>query len=160
MKKLIATDDSWTGFILRVGLAVVMLPHGAQKVLGWFGGAGIEKTLVLFATQMHIPAFLAVLVMAAEFLGSIGLLVGCLARVAAFGITCVMIGAVAMVHWPNGLFMNWTGKQAGEGFEFHILAITIAVAIMIVGAGRWSIDSVLQSLYDKRGQDGGTVRPA
>lgn len=152
MEKLIATDDSWSSLVLRLGLAVVMFPHGAQKLLGWFGGGGFEKTVAAFTTNMHIPMVLALLVIAAEFLGSLGLLVGCLARVAAFGIACVMLGAIAMVHWPNGFFMNWTGNQSGEGFEFHILAIAIAVAIMIRGAGRWSIDRALQSRFVRRGE--------
>ena len=149
MDKLIATDESWTGLILRVGLAVVIFPHGAQKLLGWFGGNGFDATMAAFTTQMHIPKLLAVLVIMAEFFGSLGLFIGAFARVGAFGITCVMLGAIAMVHWPNGLFMNWTGKQAGEGFEFHLLAITIGVAIMIRGAGRWSVDRALQSTQSK-----------
>lgn len=143
MNKLFATNDSYAGLILRVGLGAVMFPHGAQKLLGWFGGPGFSTTLSMFTAQMHIPAALAVLVIAAESLGAVGLIVGLCARVAAFGIFCDMAGAVALVHWPNGFFMNWMGKQAGEGFEYHLLAIAISLAIMIGGAGRWSIDRAI-----------------
>lgn len=140
MNKLFATDDSWACFIVRVVLGAVMLPHGTQKLLGWFGGPGFSKTLAVFTTQMHIPAALAVLVIAAESFGALGLIVGLFARVAAFGLLCNMAGAVALVHWRNGFFMNWMGKQAGEGFEYHLLAIAMSLAILIQGAGRWSID--------------------
>lgn len=142
-KKLIKTDEDWASLVLRVMLAIVFFPHGAQKVLGWFGGFGFEGTLNAFTTQMGIPAALAVLVFMAEFLGSIGLLFGAITRFAAFGITCVMTGAILMVHLPNGFFMNWSGTQQGEGFEFHLLAIAIALALMIKGGGKWSIDRVL-----------------
>jgi len=145
MDKLLATDNSWTGLILRVGLGVIMFPHGAQKLLGWFGGPGLDATITGFTAQMHIPWLFAVLVIAAEFFGSLGLIFGALSRIAAFGITCVMLGAIAMVHWQHGLFMNWAGTKGGEGFEFHLLAITIGIAIMLKGSGRWSIDRALQS---------------
>lgn len=140
MNKLFSTDESWIGFILRVTLGVVMFPHGAQKLLGWFGGPGFSQAMAGFTTHMQIPAALAVLVIIAESFGAVGLIVGLFTRIAAFGILCDMIGAVAMVHWRNGFFMNWAGKQAGEGFEYHLLVIAISLAILIEGAGRWSID--------------------
>ncbi len=140
MKPLVRTDASWAPAILRIGLGAAMFPHGAQKLFGWFGGGGFLPTLQLFTTQMHIPALLAVLVILAESLGSVGLILGLLTRVAAFGIACVMVGAVAMVHWHNGFFMNWSGHQAGEGFEYHVLAITICLALMVAGGGRYSLD--------------------
>jgi len=142
-KKLIKTDEDWASLVLRVMLALVFFPHGAQKVLGWFGGFGFSGTLNAFTTQMGIPAALAVLVFMAEFLGSIGLLFGAITRFAAFGITCVMTGAILMVHLPNGFFMNWYGTQQGEGFEFHLLAIAIALALIIKGGGKWSIDRII-----------------
>jgi putative oxidoreductase len=143
MKRLFWTDDGWSSLVLRVTLGVVMFPHGAQKVLGWFGGPGFSATMTAFTTHMHIPAPLALLVVIAEFFGALGLIVGLLTRVAAFGILCDMIGAIALVHWPNGIFMNWTSKQAGEGFEYHLLVIGIALALMIAGAGRWSADGAI-----------------
>lgn len=130
-------------------LAVVFFPHGAQKALGWFGGHGLEGTLGFFTGQLGVPLVLALLVIGAEFLGSIGLFFGFLTRVAAFGIASVMTGAIFMVHLPNGFFMNWAGKQAGEGFEFHLLVIAIAVALFITGGGRWSLDSIVDKRLKK-----------
>ena len=140
MRTLFQTDDSGSGLILRMMLGVVMFPHGAQKLLGWFGGPGFAGTMDMFTHQMHIPAVLAFLVIITESFGSLGLIVGFLTRIAAFGITCIMVVAIAMVHWPNGFFMNWSGKQTGEGFEYHLLVIAIAVVLMICGGGKWSVD--------------------
>lgn len=117
-----------------------MFPHAAQKVLGWFGGSGIQGTIGFFDQQLGIPAVFTILAIVAEFAGSLGLLLGLVTRVAAFGIFSVMVVAVAMVHKSNGFFMNWMGTQKGEGYEYHILAIGIAVALMIRGGGAASID--------------------
>jgi len=139
---LLQTDGNVVGLILRVTLAVVMFPHGAQKVLGWFGGHGFTGTMKSF-TGSGIPAMLALLALAAEFLGPLGLAVGLLTRVAAFGIACVMLVAILTVHWPHGFFMNWYGNQKGEGFEYHLLVLGIAIALIIVGGGAWSLDGAL-----------------
>ena len=140
MRKFFATHDSWSQLILRVTLGVVMFPHGAQKLLGWFGGYGFSGTMNMFTEKMGIPAALAFLVIMTEFFGSLGLILGFLTRLAAFGVFCIMVVAIAMVHWPNGFFMNWSGKQAGEGFEYHLLAIGLALVLMIYGAGKGSVD--------------------
>ncbi|TAJ86623.1 DoxX family protein [bacterium] len=139
---LLQTDSGVVGLILRITLALVIFPHGAQKVLGWFGGHGFKNTLKFF-TDSDIPAGPALLAIAAEFLGPLGLAVGLLTRVAAFGIACVMLVAIIAVHWPHGFFMNWFGNQKGEGFEYHLLALGIAIALIIGGAGAWSVDSFL-----------------
>jgi putative oxidoreductase len=138
LRRLIDTRSDLVAFILRIFLAVVFFPHGAQKVFGWWGGAGFSKTMAGFEQQYG--ALLAFLAIMAEFAGSIGLFIGFLARIAAFGILCNMLVAIVMVHSKNGFFMNWTGKQAGEGFEFHLLAIGMLIAIIIRGAGAWSVD--------------------
>lgn len=145
MKSLMRTSDNVTDLVLRLALAVVFFPHGAQKALGWFGGRGIGPTLDFFTGKMGIPTALALLVIAAEFLGSLGLFVGFLARVAAFGIFCVMAVAATAVHYKVGFFMNWAGKMpaGSEGFEFHILALALAFAVMVRGAGPLSIDRAL-----------------
>lgn len=143
LNALFRTDDDSASLILRVMLGVVFFPHGAQKVLGWFGGFGLEGTLGFFTQTMGLPLAVAALVIAAEFLGSLGLITGLLTRLAAFGILCVMTGAIFLVHLPNGFFMNWGGNQAGEGFEYHLLAIAIAVALMFKGGGRWSLDRLI-----------------
>jgi len=111
LRRLIATDADWTATVARVALGLVMLPHGLQKTLGWFGGYGFEGTMGFLTGAGGLPTAVALLVILAESAGSIGLIVGALGRVAAAGIGAVMVGAVATVHWTNGFFMNWTGAQ-------------------------------------------------
>jgi len=143
MKKIFQTANSWSSLIIRVMLAIVMFPHGAQKLFGLFGGYGFSASMSTFTDKMHIPAFFAFLAIMAEGLGSMGLIIGFLTRVAAFGILCNMIVAIWMVHWPNGFFMNWFGTQKGEGFEYHLLAIAICLALLISGGGKWSVDRAI-----------------
>jgi putative oxidoreductase len=119
------------------------LAHGAQKMLGWFGGYGFSGTMGFFTHQLGIPAPFAFLAICAEFFGGLGLIVGALGRIAAFGIMCNMIVAVVMVHIHNGFFMNWFGNQKGEGYEYHLLAIAAALAIIIEGSGALSVDRFL-----------------
>jgi putative oxidoreductase len=141
--KLIKTDDDVAGLILRVLLGIVFFPHGAQKLLGWFGGHGFSGTMGFFTENMGIPVVFAFLAIMAESLGAVALLTGFLTRIAALGIGTVMVVAVFMVHLPYGFFMNWFGNQKGEGFEFHLLAIAIAIALIIKGGGKWSLDRFL-----------------
>ena len=138
---LLATDNSLVLTILRVTLGLVILPHGLQKTMGWFGGYGFTGTMGGF-TSMGIPAFLAFLVIAAESAGALALITGFSTRIAAFGIGATMAVA-ALMHKANGFFMNWSGQQKGEGFEYHLLALGIAIALMIGGAGRFSVDRSL-----------------
>lgn len=138
-RQLTRTDDTATALVLRLALGIVMFPHGAQKLLGWFGGRGLFGTIEFFH-QIGFPTIVAVLVTIGEFFGGLGLLVGCLTRVAAGGVGIIMLGAILLVHWQFGFFMNWTGQPVREGFEFHILAVGLAIAIMIHGGGKWSID--------------------
>jgi len=142
LQKLIQTDNDTTSLILRIFLGVVFFPHGAQKMLGWFGGYGFSGTMGFFTDTMGIPALFAFLAIVAEFFGALGLIAGFLTRLSAFGIGAVMIVATT-IHWSNGFFMNWSGTQAGEGFEYHLLALALSIAIVIKGAGRWSIDKIL-----------------
>ena len=142
-RNLLRTPDDRVLTLLRVALGIVVFPHGAQKLLGWFGGFGFSGTMGFFTQQMHIPYALALLVIVAEFFGALGLIFGCLGRVAAFGIAVDFTVAALMVHRPNGFFMNWSGQQKGEGVEFFVLAVAIAVAVIIRGSGAWSIDRVL-----------------
>jgi putative oxidoreductase len=128
--------------IVRVMLGVVFFPHGAQKLLGWYGGPGFAITMDFFEHQ-GIPTVFAFLAIAAEFFGALGLLFGFLTRIAAFGIFVNMIVAIATVNFSNGMFMNWTGEQTGEGFEFHLLVIAIAAALMLKGAGALSVDRAI-----------------
>src|SRR5882762_2765112 len=114
---LFKTSDSFAPLIARLTLGLVMFPHGAQKVLGWFGGHGFSGTMGFFTQQMHIPALFAFLAIMAEFAGSLALIAGLFTRVAAFGIAVTMLVAMTTVHAANGFFMNWSGQQKGEGFE-------------------------------------------
>jgi len=139
-KRLINTKDDYAALALRLMLGIVFFAHGSQKVLGWFGGYGFVNTMNAFTQKMHIPFIFALLAIAAEFLGSIALLAGFFTRIAAFSIATVMVVAVWMAHWQNGFFMNWSGAQKGEGFEYHLLVIAIAAALMIKGGGSFSID--------------------
>jgi putative oxidoreductase len=138
---LLATDGSISLTVLRIALGLVMLPHGLQKTLGWFGGYGFEGTMTGFV-GMGIPAVLAFLAIAAESAGALALIAGFTTRIAAFGMLSVMTVA-AFMHRANGLFMNWSGTQAGEGFEFHILAIAMALALILAGGGRFSADRAI-----------------
>jgi putative oxidoreductase len=143
IRKLIATDNDATITILRLVLGVIFFAHGAQKMLGWFGGYGFTGTMGFFTGVMHIPALFAFLAIAAEFFGGFCLIFGLLTRVASFGISCNMVVAVAMVHRQVGFFMNWTGTQKGEGYEFHLLVLAITAFLMIRGAGAASVDRLL-----------------
>ena len=142
-RRLVSTDPhDFALAIPRLVMGIVFFAHGAQKMLGWFGGYGFSGTMGFFHT-MGIPAPFAFLAICAEFFGGLGLIVGFLSRIAAFGIFCNMLVAVAMIHHNFGLFMNWAGNQKGEGFEFHLLAMSMAIAIMLAGAGALSIDALL-----------------
>lgn len=145
-RKLIETENDYSGLVLRLILGLVFFPHGAQKALGWFGGHGFFGTMDMFTQNMGIPYIFALLAIAAEFLGALGLIFGCLTRIAAFGIACNMAVAIVIVHLPNGFFMNWSGKQTGEGYEYHLLALAIAIALIIKGAGKWSVDGFISNL--------------
>ncbi len=143
LKKIVQTNDDTSTLILRVLLGIVFLPHGLQKVLGLFGGYGFTGTMGFFTGTLGIPALFAFLAIAAEFLGSLGLISGLFTRVAALSIGVMISVAALMLHVQNGFFMNWFGNQKGEGFEYHILAAAIAAALAIKGGGKWSLDRVL-----------------
>jgi putative oxidoreductase len=141
------SNETCTPIIARLFLGLVMFPHGAQKVLGWFGGHGFSATMNSFTTQMHIPALFAFLAIAAEFAGAIGLVVGFLSRICAFGIAMNMLVAILMVHGANGFFINWSGQKKAEGYEYHLLALGLALIVILAGGGKWSIDSLLTRKY-------------
>src|ERR687889_2241359 len=141
--RLLQTEQSYVLVVLRVALAIVIFPQGAQKLLGWFGGPGVDGTLQLFAA-LGVPAGIAVLVIVSDFFGSLALAIGLVGRIAAFGTTMVMLGAMVMVHGPNGFFLNWNGDQAGEGIQFHLLVLAVSGVLMVKGSGAWSIDRLLR----------------
>jgi putative oxidoreductase len=142
------TAVDWGLLVLRLVLGAVFFAHGAQKVLGWFGGAGLEATAAGMA-KMGVPAALAYAAAFTEFLGGLGLIFGVLSRLSALGIFIVMVVAVLKVHLPNGFFMNWMGNQPGEGFEYHLLVMAIAAAIMLMGPGRAALADFEPRLWRK-----------
>jgi putative oxidoreductase len=143
MKKLLATVNDNTLTLMRLILGIVFFLHGSQKMLGWFGGYGFSGTMQFFTGMMHIPAPLGVLAICAEFFGGIGLILGFLTRIAALGIAVNMMVAILLVHMANGPFMNWAGNQKGEGYEYHLLTLALAIPLMVRGAGAFSVDGAL-----------------
>jgi len=143
-QKLLQTSNEFSLTFCRVILGIVFFAHGAQKVLGWFGGFGFSATVAVFA-KFGMPAPLAYFVMFVEFFGGLSMIFGLLSRLGGLGITALMLGAIATVHIHIGFFMNWYGVQKGEGFEYHLLAIALAVLIMVRGAGALSLDRLISS---------------
>lgn len=141
LSSLVATGDSFASTVLRLALGFMILPHGLQKTLGWFGGYGFKGTMGYLTGQVGAPWIFALLAILAESVGGLMLIAGFGTRLAALGVGGVMLVAATM-HWSNGFFMNWFGNQKGEGVEFHLLALGIVVALLILGGGKWSVDSL------------------
>jgi putative oxidoreductase len=139
----VATTDDLVPTLLRVSLGGVVFAHGLQKVFGWFGGYGIAGTMGFFRS-VGIPDALGALVIASDFVGSLLILAGLLTRFASAAAFAVMLGAMLLVHWPNGFFMNWGGAPHGEGYELHLLALGMAASLVLSGGGRASLDGWLQ----------------
>ena len=147
MKYLFQTNDKFSYWVPRVILGCVILPHGAQKLFGWFGGFGFTNTMTYFTQTAGLPWIIAFLIIMGESLGSLGLIVGFFTRLSALGLICIMVGAITTVHIPNGFFMNWLGKQAGEGFEYHLLVIGISIPLLINGGGKYSVDMLIHKNF-------------
>jgi putative oxidoreductase len=128
---------------LRVTLGCIMFPHGAQKLFGWFGGYGFNDTMKFFTGSMKMPWIFAFLVIFIEFFGAIALVTGFASRLCTIGFAVIMVGAIYTTNLKHGLFMNWFGNQAGEGYEYHLLVIGICMAILFLGSGRYSIDGLI-----------------
>lgn len=150
MYSFFKTDDSWAGLILRVVLGGVIFAHGAQKLLGWYGGSGFEGTMGFFTQKMGLPWLIAFLVIIGESIGSLGLLAGLFTRFTAASFIVIMAGAIMTVHLPQGFFMNWFGQQNGEGFEYHLLVIGMSLALLVVGGGKWALDGVIARWLGER----------
>jgi len=150
LQRFLETDSSKTLLVQRLLLGGVMLPHGAQKLLGWFGGYGFSGTMNFFTGTLHIPSALAFLVIASEAFGSLGLLLGLGTRLAAFGAAATMLGAVLTTHLQVGFFMNWFGNQPGEGLEYHLLALALALPLLVRGGGAFALDRSLLATVTRR----------
>ncbi|MGE5432749.1 MAG: DoxX family protein [Syntrophomonadaceae bacterium] len=149
--RLFKTDEnSYSLLFLRVVAAIAILPHGAQKLLGWFGGAGLQATLNGFSAYLGIPPYLAILAVLAESIGAVLLILGLFSRVSALGLAVTMVVAVFTAHIHNGFFMNWGGTAKGEGFEYHFLYLAIVLVIAVKGAGAFALDSILSKRTSER----------
>jgi putative oxidoreductase len=142
IEMLVRTNPDWVLTIARFVIGMIFFAHGAQKMLGWFGGSGFHCTLQALTKQLRIPAPLAVLVISTEFFGGLGLMVGLLSRIAALGLFAAMVGAIAMVHFRYGLFMDWYGNQKGHGIEYHLIVMALALVVIVKGAGAFSMDQL------------------
>jgi putative oxidoreductase len=137
---LTGTSADWVVTIARIVLGIIFFAHGAQKMLGWYGGPGLATTMRTFTEHLRLPSILAFLVIAGELFSGIGLIVGLFSRIAALVIVLIMVGAIATVHYRFGLFLDWLGNQQGHGIEYHLLAIALALVIVVKGAGAFSLD--------------------
>lgn len=138
-----AVNNDWTGLILRLTIGLIIFPHGAQKLLGMFGGYGFSGTMNFFTQTMNLPWLIGFLVVVIEFFGSLSLIAGFGSRMWALAIVVLMLGIIFSSHIQHGFFMNWFGSQKGEGFEYHLLVIGLAIAVLLNGSGKFSIDSLL-----------------
>jgi putative oxidoreductase len=140
---LTGTHADWVVAIARVVLGVIFFAHGAQKMLGWYGGPGLANTMRVFTEHLHLPFTLAYFVIAGEFVSGLGLVAGLFTRVAALFVVLTMVGAIATVHFRFGLFMDWFGGQKGHGIEYHLLAIALALIVVVKGGGAFSLDGLV-----------------
>ena len=147
--KIFKTNNDWTGLVIRLTIGLILFPHGAQKMLGIFGGYGFSGTMGFFTGTMHLPWLIGFLVIVIEFIGSLSLIVGFASRLWSALIIIEMLGAVITTHLNNGFFMNWAGNQKGEGYEFHLLLIGLALAIIISGSGKFSADEKIANYAGK-----------
>lgn len=147
LETLLATSNDIAPLALRLTLGSVIFAHGAQKLLGWFGGYGFKGTYGYFTQTAGLPGLIAFLVIIGESFGSVALLLGLLTRFSAISIGIIMLGATLLVHREHGFFVNWFGAQKGEGYEFHLLAIGIAITLGITGGGAYSLDQYLITLF-------------
>jgi putative oxidoreductase len=144
MKKLLSTDsDNWAALIARVALGATVFVHGAQKLFGWFGGYGFEGTMGYLTGQAGLPYLLALLVILIESIAALMVITGLLTRVAALGIFGLFTIIMIKFHSTNGFFMNWAGNQKGEGIEYFIILLGVALVLIIAGGGKASLDAAL-----------------
>jgi putative oxidoreductase len=143
IESLTGTHADWIVGMARVVLGIIFFAHGAQKMLGWYGGPGLANTMRTFTEHLHLPRTLAFLVIAGELASGVGLIVGLFSRIAALFIVLTMVGAIATVHFRFGLFMDWFGSQKGHGIEYHLLAITLALIVVVKDGGTLSVDGLV-----------------
>jgi len=145
MKSIFKTNNDYTGPILRLTIAMVLFPHGAQKLLGWFGGYGFTGTMQFFTDTRGLPWLVGFLVIIIEFFGSLLLLLGLGSRILAAAVAILCIGIIFTSHLQHGFFMNWFSNQKGEGYEYFLLLIGLSIALLINGSGKFSVDKLLSN---------------
>jgi putative oxidoreductase len=130
--------------MLRIPLGLIFMAHGSQKLLGLFGGQGLTATLKTFELKLGIPPIFALLAIIAEFGGGFGVLTGFLTRLSAAGIAAVMMVAIYKIHWANGFFLSAYGITGhGNGIEFSIALLGMALYLAVAGGGRWCLDRLV-----------------
>ncbi len=149
MTKIFNTDENWSQLVTRLTLGSVLFPHGAQKMLGLFGGYGFSATIEAFTTQMQLPWIIAFLTILIEFLGAILLIVGFASRVWSLAIAFLFMGIIFTTQIEHGFFMNWFGAQKGEGYEFSLLIIGLSISTLLNGSGKLSIDNLVVKHLNK-----------
>ena len=151
MKKLLSTNpENIAALVARLALAIVIFPHGAQKLLGWFGGYGFSGTMGFMTGAAGLPWIIALFVILIEFFAPVFLAIGFATRLAALAIILNFLGVVFTVHLQNGFFMNWFGNQGGEGYEYFLLWIGIAIVLLFNGGGKYSFDKLLSERNESR----------
>lgn len=145
LQTLFTTRNDWTGLITRITIGAILFPHGAQKLLGAFGGYGFTGTMGFFTDVVHLPWIVGFAVILIEFFGSISLLLGFASRLWSVAIIGLMLGIITSSHLQNGFFMNWAGTQGGEGFEYHLLVIGLGLATLVQGSGKYSVDAAIST---------------
>ena len=144
MQLIFRTNNDWTGVIIRLTTGLILFPHGAQKMLGLFGGPGFSGEMDFLTGTVNLPWLIALLVIVIEFIGSLSLIVGFASRIWAVLTIILMVGIIVTAHLDNGFFMNWFGNQKGEGYEYHLLVIGLCLASLCNGSGRLSIDAAFR----------------
>ncbi|MES2003321.1 MAG: DoxX family protein [Bacteroidota bacterium] len=151
MKKLLATNSTNVyALIARLAVFLVVFPHGAQKLLGWFGGYGFTGTMGFLTGSVGLPWIIALLVILIEFFGALFMLFGFATRLAALGILGNFLGVLFSAHIHNGFFMNWYMQpNKGEGYEYFILLFGLAIITLISGGGKASVDASITKSSSK-----------
>lgn len=150
IQRLTATETQVSPLILRIAFAIVLWPHGVEKLVGGFGGYGFSASMHHLTAEAGLPSLIAFLVIFLEFFGSLFILLGLFTRLFAVANIILFLGMIVNEHLQFGFFMNWFGNQKGEGFEYHLLAIGLLLSLLITGAGKASIDALIYKTTNKK----------
>lgn len=142
------TEASFASLILRLTFAIVLWPHGAQLLLGWFGGPGYTNSMTMFGA-FGLSPLIAFLVITIQFFGSLLILTGLFTRLISAAAIILFLGMIFKAHLAVGFFMNWAGTLKGEGYEYHLLAIGLLLVLTIYGGGKFSLDRLFTKNIQK-----------